>query len=558
MLDSPTSQGLLQQLQISLSLLMEDAASLPRALANRLSLYGTALHTLHKILGSGHCSSCPEGRKPCSFCRAVMFRDFVHVTIQGLGLSSDTMPDSLSWAEFRGQDFLLFAETASGPALLGVELDFHTDMLTRPSPRRKHLPQLATYAATCLNAHITSMVVKQKSSRSHCYGLNNYMKSLVQTLPMDKFAPLMNANVFRDAVIEGCNVRVEDAVTSCLEGDGELLALQRLPEFKVDGHSAIYDYVRSLLSPGTAPAILFPWPNAFLVMGDSQTPQLDQTQLFMHALAAVTAAPLASIDFSTIDLSSKPHVLSAAPTLSEFLSLLAKEAGSSGTRPLVDYLFRDEGSSQTSVISSGIDDAVAAKGHTPSAGSTFYVRLWSHPAKGLSILEGILANSETSQEGSSGQSDTSERSEDSDSEAVQQVQEYSRRLQRQQPDKHLLITRTLSWPENKDPENFNEARQFVDVASVPERHVAEDVVPFLKRLSYSTPDAYGQVCQRLGWTTPRLPNTPEEAEAFVAALRDVRALQGPVRRWLADLGESVSTSTTWSQVKAIIDKAHGE
>lgn len=283
------------------------------------------------------------------------------------------------------------------------------------------------------------------------------------------------------------SVRVEDAVTSCLEGDGELLALQRLPEFKVDGHSAIYDYVRSLLSPGTAPAILFPWPNAFLVMGDSQTPQLDQTQLFMHALAAVTAAPLASIDFSTIDLSSKPHVLSAAPTLSEFLSLcksalqrratklnrapklrcltvscsdnwrnfmhshyfprtkaefvrwllhtlslfanashfplllcisvhriltsVAKEAGSSGTRPLVDYLFRDEGSSQTSVISSGIDDAVAAKGHTPSAGSTFYVRLWSHPAKGLSILEGILANSETSQEGSSGQSDTSERSE---------------------------------------------------------------------------------------------------------------------------------------------------
>lgn len=77
--------------------------------------------------------------------------------------------------------------------------------VTRPSPRRKHLPQLATYAATCLNAHITSMVVKQKSSRSHCYGLNNYMKSLVQTLPMDKFAPLMNANVFRDAVIEGCN-----------------------------------------------------------------------------------------------------------------------------------------------------------------------------------------------------------------------------------------------------------------------------------------------------------------------------------------------------------------
>ncbi|CDJ66336.1 LOW QUALITY PROTEIN: hypothetical protein ENH_00019100 [Eimeria necatrix] len=557
MLDSPTSQGLLQQLQISLSLLMEDAASLPRALANRLSFYGTALHTLYKILESGHCSSCPEGSKPCSFCRAVMFRDFVHVTIQGLGLSSDTLPDSLSWAEFRGQDFLLFAETASGPALLGVELDLHTDMLTRSSPRRRHLSQLATYATTCLNAHISSMVVKQKSSRSHCYGLNSYMKSLVQTLPMDKFAPLMNANEFRDAVIEGCNVRVEDAVTSCLEGDGELLALQRLPGFKADGRSAIYDYVRSLVSPGTASAIMLPqvpfrWP--------LNAPAFDQTHLFIHAFAAVTAAPLGSIqdDLSAIDIGSRPHVLSAAPTLSEFLSLLAKEASSSRTRPLVDYLFRDEGSSQTSVISSGIDDAVAAKGHTPSAGSTFYVRLWSHPAKGLSLLEGILANSEASQEGASGQSDTSERSEDSDSEAVLQVQEYSRRLRRQQPEKHLLITRTLSWPENKDPENVNEAQQFVDVASVPERHVAEDVVPFLKRLTYSTPHAYGQACQRLGWTTPRLPTTPEEAEAFVAALRDVRALQGPVRKWLADLGESVSSSTTWNQVKAIIDKAHGE
>lgn len=77
--------------------------------------------------------------------------------------------------------------------------------VTRPSPRRRHLSQLATYATTCLNAHISSMVVKQKSSRSHCYGLNSYMKSLVQTLPMEKFAPLMNANEFRDAVIEGCN-----------------------------------------------------------------------------------------------------------------------------------------------------------------------------------------------------------------------------------------------------------------------------------------------------------------------------------------------------------------
>lgn len=33
---------------------------------------------------------------------------FYTVLFLGLGLSSDTMPDSLSWAEFRGQDFLLF------------------------------------------------------------------------------------------------------------------------------------------------------------------------------------------------------------------------------------------------------------------------------------------------------------------------------------------------------------------------------------------------------------------------------------------------------------------
>lgn len=55
--------------------------------------------------------------------------------------------------------------------------------------------------------------------------------------------------------------------------------------------------------------------------------------------------------------------------------------------------------------------------------------------------------------------------------------------------------------------------------AVPERHVAEEVLPFMKRVSYTLPDIYGQVCKRLGWTTARLPQNEDEAQAFVAALR---------------------------------------
>lgn len=59
----------------------------------------------------------------------------------------------------------------------------------------------------------------------------------------------------------------------------------------------------------------------------------------------------------------------------------------------------------------------------------------------------------------------------------------------------------------------------VVVYIVPERHVAEGVVPFTKRIRYTNPDIYGQVCQRLGWPSSRLPTSSEEAEAFVSALR---------------------------------------
>lgn len=97
MLESPTSQGLIQQLHIALSLIVEDTTALPRDLANRTTFYGTALHTLYKILESGHCSSCPEGKTECSFCRAVMFRDFVHVKIQGeLGAAKEIEKTNVS------------------------------------------------------------------------------------------------------------------------------------------------------------------------------------------------------------------------------------------------------------------------------------------------------------------------------------------------------------------------------------------------------------------------------------------------------------------------------
>ena len=83
MLDSPTSRGLLMQLRAAVALMVEDTTVLYRSMANRTTFLGTAVHTLHKILESGHCNNCLEGKGGCSFCRAVMFRDFVHVTIQG-------------------------------------------------------------------------------------------------------------------------------------------------------------------------------------------------------------------------------------------------------------------------------------------------------------------------------------------------------------------------------------------------------------------------------------------------------------------------------------------
>ncbi|CDJ34395.1 uncharacterized protein EMH_0000920 [Eimeria mitis] len=323
-----------------------------------------------------------------------------------------------------------------------------------------------------------------------------------------------------------------------------MLALQRLAEFREGGRNSIYEYVRTLLFPVLAGSI--------------------------------------KDEFETADLSDKPSVLSAAPQLSQLLTALVSVSRSSGDRPVIDYLFRDEARDQVAAVASGIDAAVAAKGHRPSLGSTFYVSLWYSFKRGLKLLEDILKGSGTSQQGEASESSNPQ---ERDAEIVREVREYAQRLLQQNPKKYSIIVTALSWPQNKLPETVLEARNFVDTAtsvvlvpgailnlfdqhwnsvssnvsrSMPERHVSEEVLPFTKRISYTNPDIYGQACKRLGWTSPRLPNSAEEAEAFVSSLREVRALQGPLKKWLADIGQPVSDTATWGQIKAIIDKVHGE
>lgn len=79
---SPTGHGIVQQLHVALSVIVEEKP-LPPSLANHSTLLGTALHTVHKILESGHCYQCPIQDSSCSLCRAMTFRDFVVVEING-------------------------------------------------------------------------------------------------------------------------------------------------------------------------------------------------------------------------------------------------------------------------------------------------------------------------------------------------------------------------------------------------------------------------------------------------------------------------------------------
>lgn len=67
-----------------------------------------------------------------------------------------------------------------------------------------------------------------------------------------------------------------------------------------------------------------------------------------------------------------------------------------GDRPVADFLFRDEARDQAAAANSGIDAAVAAKGHKPSSGSAFYAGLWYQTKWGLTLLENILKGPGTS------------------------------------------------------------------------------------------------------------------------------------------------------------------
>ncbi|KAL8435731.1 hypothetical protein ACSSS7_002268 [Eimeria intestinalis] len=449
MRESATSTGLIQQLHVAVSVLAEGAVNQHPALANRTSVYRAALRTIQKVLDSGHCRRCPENKPDCSYCRAVMFRDFVAVDIH--------------------------ADTSSGSLLLGVEFDLHSNLLLSEVSPLRHLPQLKDYANTCLNAHIVSMLEQQKGSASFCPDLNPYIKTIMETAHIESLASLMNASEFRDLVVEGCNVRVEDAVAACIEGDGEMLALQRLPEFRGLGRSTIYDYVRSLLSP-----------------------------IRLQNIEDELAAALSKLD-------AFKRTLSVAPTLGAFMKTLASEAQTDSSRPLADFLLRGDNGNAASAIHMALDSAVAAKGVKPSEGAAFFVGFWTHPMKGLKMLEDILPGTT---QGASAQ----EHTPGEDAEKLRKVQIYARRLREQRPRQYAAILFNLKWKDGKMPETIEEARDFIEAAR--ERHVAEGVLPFMKRISSTSPGLYGDVCARMGWQTPRLPQSSEEAQASMDALRD--------------------------------------
>lgn len=47
-------------------------------------------------------------------------------------------------------------------------------------------------------------------------------------------------------------------------------------------------------------------------------------------------------------------------------------------------------------------------------------------------------------------------------------------------------------------------------------------------------------------------------ELLVFPESEVRAFQGPIKKWLAEIGEPVSETATWGQIKAVIDRVHGK
>ena len=68
----------------------------------------------------------------------------------------------------------------------------------------KHTAQLEDYATTCLNAHITGLVLKRRSGAEFCRGLDGYLKFILMDSSVEDLAALMNSRAFRDAIIEAC------------------------------------------------------------------------------------------------------------------------------------------------------------------------------------------------------------------------------------------------------------------------------------------------------------------------------------------------------------------
>lgn len=80
------------------------------------------------------------------------------------------------------------------------------------------MDQFYRYAKTCLNAHIGSMVLKQKGRDGLCDGLDPYLKDILQHASMEYIAPLLNTRDFRDLLTNGCNGKIFDYLGPQLSG----------------------------------------------------------------------------------------------------------------------------------------------------------------------------------------------------------------------------------------------------------------------------------------------------------------------------------------------------
>lgn len=84
--DSSTADGLLQQVQIGLSLIVENAERFSGVFDMHSTFFGASIQALHKILWGGYCQRCPIEQinsRSCSMCRVVPFQNFLYIDITG-------------------------------------------------------------------------------------------------------------------------------------------------------------------------------------------------------------------------------------------------------------------------------------------------------------------------------------------------------------------------------------------------------------------------------------------------------------------------------------------